>query len=170
MKLIMPQNSDDTDGDTCPSIDDSIVLPDELVDTTVPTDEELEELEKPDYDEVVVTPTTGSASNAATAITDSPIDRMTIAQLRLDQLDAELERIRTVRLAYVQKVKSVTRVDASLHWQQMYIKFQADADKVTKKLKKFDAEHDKMQIEINKLRAMLLEMGELVNGGQIIAG
>ena len=87
---------------------------------------------------------------------------MTVAQLTLDQLDAEIERIRVRRFLYATKLRERTNVSAEVRWQQLYIKFSAECNKLKEKIEKFDKQHDALQTGVNKLRAMLLEMGELV--------
>ncbi|CAM6005893.1 unnamed protein product [Sphagnum balticum] len=116
---------------------------------------------KPDEDETEddTEAVTGLTDEDATVIHDSPIDRMTVAQLTLDQLDAEIERIRVRRLLYTTKLKQRTNVSASVRWQQMYIEYSGLCQKMKEKIEKFDKQHDTLQIGVNKLESNVTRNG-----------
>ena len=91
-------------------------------------------------------------------IIDSPINRMDISQLSLDQLDAMLTELRDRRTRLRVRVDELA-TDVSNETPQIkrerYLKF---VTKVRDKLTKIDETIDKVTEDVNKLRLMNMEI------------
>lgn len=94
-------------------------------------------------------------------ITDDPINRATVNQLSVDQLDQFLNDIRLRRLEKVKKLETVAKVKADDAELTVYLKFERAFKQAQKLVDKLAEEEAKAQTLVNKCRALALEMADV---------
>lgn len=92
-----------------------------------------------------------------TEIVDSPINRTTIDELTVPQLEAWLIRLRETRTALRVKVDNVSDVSNDTP-EQKRERYKKAYDKVLKGFEKLEANIEKLTAEVNKLRAHHMEI------------
>jgi len=97
-------------------------------------------------------------SDAPEQVDDSPINRSTINQLSVEQLDAFLDGIRVRRLQIVQKLEKVAKVKADDAELTVYLRFERAHKQAMKLLDKLAAEEAKAELVVNKCRVLAMEM------------
>lgn len=90
---------------------------------------------------------------------DTPISRATINQLSVEQLDALLDGIRERRLKRVKQLEEAAKVKADEAQLAVYLKFEKQHAKAMKLLGKLAEDEAKCEEAVNKVRALILEMG-----------
>lgn len=89
---------------------------------------------------------------------DTPIHRATIDVLPIDVLDEWLSKIRDRRLVVVNKLASVRAAKKAARLIEISEKYSKLYDRIKKSLSKLDEDIEKNEININKLRALELEL------------
>lgn len=92
-------------------------------------------------------------------VADSPINRATVATVKAEQLEKELDAIRERRLAMRLKVEAIAKVKGDKADLIPFMKFEKALTLAQKQLKKLDDDAEKMQQAVNKLRVLIVEMG-----------
>lgn len=90
---------------------------------------------------------------------DTPTHRATINQLTVEELDAFLDGIRERRLARVRKLEAIAKIKADDAQLAVYLKFEKAHARVTKMLNQMAEQEAKIEAEVNKVRALAIEMG-----------
>lgn len=94
------------------------------------------------------------------AAADTPINRATVLELTIDELDTQLTFIRERRLRGGQRLSNVhNSAKAAPSYAEYEAAFKRVEDKLRKKLDKLGKDEQSCALELNKLRAMLLDMG-----------
>ena len=92
-------------------------------------------------------------------IMDTPINRATINQLSIDELDQFLDALRERRLVRVKKLETVAKVRAEDAHLATYLKFEKQHAATKKLMAKLAEDEAKAEQYVNKLRALVMEMG-----------
>ena len=90
---------------------------------------------------------------------DTPINRATVATLDTMTLEKELDEIRERRLALRVRVETLAKVKTEKADLTAFIKFDKLLATTKKGMEKLDKDADALQQAVNKLRALVLEMG-----------
>ena len=90
---------------------------------------------------------------------DTPINRATIAEIEVDQLDVLLEQLRERRLVRVKALEAIAQTKADEHSLSTYMKFQKLLARTKEQFAKQEEVERKLQENINKLRVMQIEVG-----------
>lgn len=103
------------------------------------------------------------ASTTALPITvtlDTPINRATVCMLSTQDLERELDGIRERRLALRLKVEALAKVKGDKADLKCFLKFETLLKKTIDDLKGLDTRHATIEQQVNKLRALIIEMDE----------
>jgi hypothetical protein len=90
---------------------------------------------------------------------DTPINRATVNQISVDELDQFLDGIRERRLSRVKKLEAAAKVKADDAQLTVYLKFEKAHAKALKMLTKMKEDEDNAEAAVNKVRALVMEMG-----------
>ena len=94
---------------------------------------------------------------------DTPVNRATIAQLEVDQLDEMLTRLRNNRLMRVRYLESLANASADEVGLGGVIKYNKLRDQIKKKLAKMEELDLDITTKMNTLRVLQVQLG-LDNG------
>ena len=91
-------------------------------------------------------------------ITDTPTHRQTIAELSLEDLDAELDVLRERRLTLSRQLTQLSATKRAQHMAAAIAKFDRGREKVRRAIERLIEATMKIENEMNKLRALQLEV------------
>ena len=91
---------------------------------------------------------------------DTPINRATVATVNTVQLEKELDAIRERRLALRVKLEALAKVKGEKADLTAFLKFDKLLKTTQVDIAKLDTAATKLELSINKLRALVIEMGE----------
>jgi hypothetical protein len=100
-----------------------------------------------------------SASTSSLSL-DTPINRATVCMLSTQELERELDGIRERRLALRLKVEALAKIKGDKADLTSFLKFEKLLKKTQDDLKGLDTRHATIEQAVNKLRALVIEMGE----------
>lgn len=92
---------------------------------------------------------------------DTPIHRVTINEMSLEQLDAELEALRIRRMNLSARLVSISQTKRTQQVAYATVKFDKGVEKVKRMLEKLSEATLKVEAEMNKMRALALEIEDL---------
>jgi hypothetical protein len=91
---------------------------------------------------------------------DTPIHRATIDQLPISVLDTWLTEVRARRLSVVRKLEGVREAKRLVRMTELADKYTKLYDRVKANIVKIDDYMEKIEANINKLRALELELSD----------
>lgn len=94
------------------------------------------------------------------SVPDTPISRATVCMLTVNDLEKELDAIRERRLALRLKVEAAAKVKTDKADLTAHLKFETLLKKVQKQITDMDKAEAKVTQDVNKLRALVIEMGD----------
>lgn len=101
-----------------------------------------------------------STSNLSPTVMDTPINRATVCMLSTVDLERELDIIRERRLALRLKVEALAKIKGDKADLTSFLKFEKLLKKTVDDLKGLDTRCNTIEQQVNKLRALVIEMGE----------
>ena len=90
---------------------------------------------------------------------DTPIDRATMNQLSVDELDMMLTNLRERRLANVRKLEALAKVRADEVQLIVYLKFERALAKAQKAMQKLIEHEEKVEAVVHRVRLLAVECG-----------
>lgn len=94
-------------------------------------------------------------------ITDTPTHRTAINELSLDDLDAELDALRDRRLHLANRLVQLSAVKRAQHLDAAVARFEKGRLRLRRSIEKLEETTTKVEHEMNKLRAVLLEIEDI---------
>lgn len=90
---------------------------------------------------------------------DSPIHRLNVNQLAVEECEALLDALRERRLLIRAKIQKAAKVNTEKADLTAYLKFEKLLKSVKKEEEKLQTQCEKLEADVHKLRVLILEMG-----------
>lgn len=93
-------------------------------------------------------------------ILDNPINRKTINELRINELDEHLAEIRERRLVRVRQLEAIAKVKADEQALEDYMRFEKAYTRAKNAIERLSAQEEAVAALVNKARAAYMDISD----------